>query len=84
MRVIVCNHAKQRFRMRGGTGKLSTARIERSLRHTLRKGAIYANDAVRTRIDAHLDAVCVPLSGAEGGGWVCVTIEPRKECKNLA
>ena len=81
MRVIICNHAKQRLRMRGGTGKLSTARIERSLRHTLRMGAIYANDAVRTRIDAHLDAVCVPLSGAEGGGWVVVTVEPRKEEK---
>jgi len=79
MRVIICNHAKKRFRMRGGTGKLSTARIERSLRHALRKGAIYANDAVRTRIDARLDAVCVPLSGAEGGGWICVTVEPRQE-----
>lgn len=79
MRVIICNHAKQRFRMRGGTGKLSTARVERSLRHALRMGAIYANEAVRTQIDAHLDAVCVPLSGAEGGGWLCVTVEPRKE-----
>ena len=84
MRVIIGDHARQRFRMRGGTGKLSTSRVERSLKHTLRLGAAYQNEAVRTRIDAHLDAVCVPLSGAEGGGWVCVTIEPRKECKNLA
>lgn len=81
MRVIICNHAKQRFRMRGGTGKLSTARVERSLCHTLRMGAVYTNEAVRARIDAHLDAVCVPLSGAEGGGWICVTVEPRKEEK---
>lgn len=79
MRVIVCNHAKQRFRMRGGTGKLSTARIERSLRHTLRMGAVYANEAVRTPVGYHLDAVCMPLSGAEGGGWVCVTVELREE-----
>ena len=79
MRVILGDHARERFYTRGGTGKLSTARIERSLRHTLRMGAIYANDAVRTRIDAHLDAVCVPLSGAEGGGWICVTVEPRQE-----
>lgn len=81
MRVIICNHAKQRFRMRGGTGKLSTARVERSLYHTLRLGAAYTNEVVRTQIDAHLDAVCVPLSGAEGGGWVVVTVEPRKEEK---
>jgi len=67
--------------MRGGTSKLSTARVERSLYHTLRLGAAYTNEAVRTRIDAHLDAVCVPLSGAEGGGWVVVTVEPRKEEK---
>ncbi len=80
MRVILGDHARQRFHLRGGTGKLSAARVERSLKHTLRLGAAYQNEAVRTRIDAHLDAVCVPLSGAEGGGWVCVTIEPRKEC----
>jgi hypothetical protein len=79
MRVIICNHAKQRFRMRGGTGKLSAARVERSLCHTLRMGAAYQNEAVRTQIDAHLDAVCVPLSGAEGGGWICVTVELREE-----
>ena len=84
MCVIISDHARQRWRMRGGTGKLSTSRVERSLKHTLRLGAAYQNEAVRTRIDAHLDAVCVPLSGAEGGGWICVTIEPRKECKNLA
>jgi hypothetical protein len=83
MRVLIGDHARQRFRMRGGTGKLSTARVERSLRHTLRMGAIYANDAVRTQIDAHLDAVCVPLSGAEGGGWLCATIVPREEPKKL-
>ena len=81
MRVVIGEHARQRWRMRGGTGKLSTARIERSLRHTLRMGAIYANNAVRTQIDAHLDAVCVPLSGAKGGGWVVVAVEPRKEEK---
>jgi hypothetical protein len=79
MRVVIGEHARQRWRMRGGTGKLSTARIERSLRHTLRMGAIYANDAVRTQIDAYLDAVCMPLSGAEGGGWLCATIVPREE-----
>ena len=79
MRVVIGEHARQRFRMRGGKGKLSTARVERSLKHTLRLGAVYTNNAVRTQIDAHLDAVCVPLSGAEGGGWVCVTVEPRQE-----
>lgn len=36
MRVIIGDHARQRFRMRGGKGKLSTARIERSLRHKSR------------------------------------------------
>ena len=79
MRVVIGEHARQRFRMRGGTGELSTSRVERSLKHTLRKGAVYTNEAVRARIDAHLDAVCVPLSGAEGGGWICVTLEPRQE-----
>lgn len=67
MRVILGDHARQRFHLRGGTGKLSAARVERSLCHTLRMGAVYTNEAVRARIDAHLDAVCVPLSGAEGG-----------------
>lgn len=79
MCVIISDHARQRWRMRGGTGKLSAARVERSLKHTLRLGAAYTNEAVRTQIDAHLDAVCVPLSGAEGGGWICVTVEPRQE-----
>jgi hypothetical protein len=79
MRVILGDHARQRFHLRGGTGKLSAARVERSLRHTLRLGAAYSNEAVRTQIDAHLDAVCMPLSGAEGGGWVCVTVELREE-----
>jgi hypothetical protein len=79
MRVIIGEHARQRWRMRGGTGKLSAARVEKSLRHTLRLGAAYSNEAVRTQIDAHLDAVCMPLSGAEGGGWVCVTVELREE-----
>jgi len=37
------------------------------------------NEAVRTQIDYHLDAVCMPLSGAEGGGWICVTVELREE-----
>lgn len=78
MRVILGDHARQRFRMRGGTGKLSPARVEKSLHHTLRMGAVLSNDAVRTQIDYHLDAVCMPLSGAEGGGWICVTIEPRE------
>ena len=81
MRVIIGEHARERFYTRGGTGKLSAARVERSLCHTLRMGAVYTNEAVRARIDAHLDAVCVPLSGAEGGGWVVVTVEPRKEEK---
>ena len=84
MRVVIGEHARQRFRMRGGKGKLSTARVERSLCHTLRMGAVYTNEAVRTRIDAHLDAVCVPLSGAEGGGWLCATIVPREEPKKLS
>jgi len=84
MRVIIGDHARQRFRMRGGTGKLSAARVERSLCHTLRMGAVYTNEAVRARIDAHLDAVCVPLSGAEGGGWLCATIVPREEPKKLS
>jgi hypothetical protein len=79
MRVILGDHARQRFHLRGGTGKLSAARVEKSLRHTLRLGAAYSNEAVRTQIDAHLDAVCMPLSGAEGGGWVCVTVELREE-----
>ena len=37
MRVIIGDHARQRFRMRGGKGKLSTSRVERSLCHTLQK-----------------------------------------------
>lgn len=84
MRVVIGDHAKQRFRMRGGTGKLTATRVEKSLYHTLRMGAVLVNAAVRAQIDAHLDAVCMPLSGAEGGGWICVTVEPRKEYKNLA
>mgnify|MGYP001253614345 FL=1 len=84
MRVIIGDHARQRFRMRGGKGKLSTSRVERSLKHTLRRGAVYTNNAVRTQIDAHLDVVCVPLSGAEGGGWLCATIVPREEPKKLS
>jgi hypothetical protein len=79
MRVILGDHARQRWRLRGGTGKLSATRVEKSLAHTLRLGAQVKNEAVRTQIDAHLDAVCMPLSGAEGGGWVCVTVELREE-----
>ena len=79
MRVVVGDHARQRYCLRGGIGKLSPARVERSLRHTLRMGAVYANEAVRTPVGYHLDAVCMPLSGAEGGGWVCVTVELREE-----
>lgn len=84
MRVILGAHARQRFNMRGGTGRLTAARVERSLRHTLRMGVQYENESVRAQIDAHLDAVCMPLSGAEGGGWLCVTVEPREEPRETA
>lgn len=84
MRVVLCDHARQRYYSRGGTGKFSPARVERSLHHTLRMGAQVKNEAVRTQISGDLDAVCVPMSGAEGGGWKCVTVERREEQKELA
>jgi hypothetical protein len=47
MRVILGDHAKQRFYTRGGTGKLSSTRVEKSLYHTLRMWAAMTNEAVR-------------------------------------
>ena len=72
MRVVIGDHARQRFRMRGGTGKLSTARVERSLKHTLRLGAAYTE---RGRADTDRRSpgcgVCTAIRGGRGRVAVC-------------
>ena len=66
MRVILGDHARQRFHLRGGTGKLSAARVERSRRareREYRKGVVVLLPRGRRQRDGfpgRIVAVAVP------------------------
>jgi len=76
MRVIVTDHARERYKEHGGKGRLSALRIAKHLHPMLRTGIIPRKDlSVEVGIYPGLAAVCVPN---QWGGWVAVTCVDRR------
>jgi len=75
----ISDHARQRWLERGGHGNLTPNRVIKRLKEILPVGSQVTEEAVRVPLDETRDAVCVPNTGAEGGGWTCVTVIYRQK-----
>jgi hypothetical protein len=75
----ISDHARQRWLERGGQGNLTPTWVTKRLREALPLGSPVVEEAVRVPLDETRDAVCVPNTGAEGGGWTCVTVIYRQK-----
>lgn len=72
-KVIVTDHARQRWKERGGRGRLSADDVRRRLIGILPVGVEVNDMAVSVPLKYGLAAVCVPdLEGC----WVVLTVEP--------
>lgn len=69
--VVLTEHARQRWRERGGQGKLTAAKIRRHLLGYLPSGAEVRDMAIEVPLGDGFFAVCVPELG---GYWSVVTI----------
>ena len=72
-RVHVSPHARERFQERHGQGALTSDRVMGVLRNVLALGANPVDLVVQVPIGG-LIALCQPLTGDEGGGWLCFTV----------
>lgn len=71
-RVLLTEHACQRWKERGGQGELTAGEVRRRLLGLLPAGAEVRNMAVEVPLGGGLVAVCVPELG---GYWSVVTVE---------
>ena len=75
--VVVTNHARQRYRERGGEGQLTAGRVRRHLQAQLRDGVVPGPDLDAViPIGDGFRAVCVP---EVTGGWVVLTVFREQE-----
>ncbi|MGB9886738.1 MAG: hypothetical protein ACPLRW_07070 [Moorellales bacterium] len=75
-KVILTEHALQRWKERGGRGKLTAARVRRHLLGALPAGLEVQNTAVEVPLGDGWFAVCVPEFG---GFWSVVTVGRKTE-----
>lgn len=76
--VMITDHARQRWRERGGAGELTAARVRRHLLGMLPSGAEVRDMAIEVSLGDGLVAVCVPELD---GYWSVVTVERKQaEC----
>lgn len=74
--VILTEHARQRWKERGGQGKLTAARVRRHLLGMLPSGAEVQDMAIEVPLGDGFFAVCVPEFG---GFWTVVTVGRKQE-----
>ncbi|MBO8169979.1 MAG: hypothetical protein H0Z35_12465 [Thermoanaerobacteraceae bacterium] len=75
-RVVVTDHARRRYRERGGKGKLTSSRARRHLMGALRAGLDVKNSSIEVPLGGGLYGVCVPEAW---GGWSVVTVYRQEE-----
>jgi len=75
----ISEHARQRWLERGGQDNLTSSWVTKRLKEVLPLGMTVLEEAVRVPMDDLRDVVCVPNTGAEGGGWTCVTVIYRQK-----
>ena len=77
-RVLITDHACQRFKERGGQGELTAGEVRRRLLGLLPAGAEVRNMAVEVPLGQGLVAVCVPELG---GYWSVATVKKAEAGK---
>lgn len=76
-RVVITDHALQRWQQYGGRGKLTPERVRRRLLGEMRAGKRFSAGAVFVSL-GRLVAVLCPR---EDGGWSVVTVHNRRKWK---
>ena len=71
-KVIIDPHARRRYHDRHGSGRLTNNRMRGNLFNTLAVGAQSTDLVVQVPIGG-LIALCSPLDGENGGGWLVFT-----------
>lgn len=80
-RVLLTEHALQRYKERGGQGELTAGEVRRRLLGLLPAGAEVRNMAVEVPLGQGLVAVCVPELG---GYWSVATVKKAEAGKTEA
>jgi len=75
-KIILTEHARQRWKERGGKGKLTPAKVRQHLLGALPAGLEVQNTAVEVPLCGGLFAVCVPELE---GYWAVVTVGRKTE-----
>jgi hypothetical protein len=70
--VVITDHARQRWRERGGRGELTAGEVRRHLLGMLPAGAEVRNMAIEVPLGGGLVAVCVPELE---GYWLVATVK---------
>lgn len=74
--VVLTEHARRRWKERGGAGELTAAKVRRHLLGMLPSGAEVRDAAIEVPLGDGFFAVCVPELG---GYWSVVTVEREQE-----
>ena len=72
--VVVSPHAQLQYRQRGGCGSLNSRHVQGILHNMLILGVEPIDLVVQVPVTNYLIALCSPMTGDEGGGWLCFTV----------